>query len=88
MKIEPLMTILTADRDEWVYADVEITPKGRGAILRPGITERGEHRFINMHNMTEKEIRKEIRHRMYVSGWYGDFAKIDIHSIYLKDGKD
>tara|TARA_Y100000287_G_scaffold183115_1_gene181722 strand:- start:388 stop:630 length:243 start_codon:yes stop_codon:yes gene_type:complete len=80
------MTILTADRDEWVYADVEITPSRDSKCGRA--TKRGEHRYINMHNMTKKEIRKEIRHRAYAGGFYGDIAKIRIYSIYLKDGKD
>ena len=84
------MDIITTNRDEEVYADLKMSYgesettgySGKKYKIGP-YNKRGEWGpFINMHNLTEKEIRKEIRHRLGYKIW--PQPKITIFRILLK----
>ena len=91
MKENDSAEIITTNRDENVCADIKMSNGESewhghsGKIYKMGpYTKRDEYRFTEMHNLTEKEIREEIRFRLRGSIW--PIPNIQIFSIYLKQG--
>lgn len=89
MNKNDLAEIITTNRDEFVYADIKMSngecewTGDSGKIYKKDpYTKRGEYRFTEMANLTEKQIREEIRFRLRGTEW--PIPKIRIFSIYLK----
>ena len=83
--------IITTNSDEYVYADIKMSNGESechghsGKIYKKDpYTIRGEFRFTEMANLTEKQIREEIRFRLKTGGSEWPIPSIRIFSIYLK----